>query len=146
MVYLIRKFLLISLILVGLFSCKEKIFTGDVNCDECFVDKPDSLYFTLNVTLNDKFTDVPVLIYKGNSIENGEFIDTFFCYIENGVRYDQAYLKTNENYSAKAIYIDNERTVYVVDRIKNKNKLVTSTCDQDCWVNENYELRLKLAY
>jgi hypothetical protein len=146
MVYIIRKSLFIAFIIIGLLSCKEKIFTGDVNCDDCYIDKPDSVEITLNVTLNDKFEEVPVLIYKGNSIENGEFIDTFFCYLENGIRYDLAYVKADEIYSAKAVYIDSERTVYVVDRIKNKFKLVTDKCEEECWVNENNELKLKLVY
>ena len=146
MVHIIRKVLFVVFIITVLISCKEKIFTGGVNCDDCYIDKPDYFYFTLNVTLNDSFPEVPVLIYKGKSIENGEFIDTFICFIDGGERFDQAELKAEEYYSAKAIYKNNKRTVYVVDGINHKLKRVSDQCEEECWVSENDVFKLQLVY
>jgi hypothetical protein len=146
MVSLIRNIILAVLLIITITTCQDKVFTGDVNCDDCDIDKPDLIYITLNVTINDEFPEVPVLLYKGRSIENGELVDTFYCYAEDGIIYNQASVEADEEYSAKAIYETEERTVYVVDGIKQKLKRVTDACEEECWVSENDELQLELAY
>lgn len=146
MVSLIKNIILPVLLIICITSCKDKIFTGDVNCDECYTDKPDSLYITLNVTLNDQYPEVPVILFIGRNIDSGVLIDTFYCFIEKNVRYDQAYVHVDEDYSAKAIYETEERTVYVVDGIRQKLKRVTDACEVECWVSENDELFLELTY
>jgi hypothetical protein len=136
----------VIVIILCLFSCKEKIFTGDVNCDECYDPKPDSVDLKIYTTLNDQFEEVPFLLYKGN-IDNGTLIDTFYNYVDSlGIEHNQVYVKADAEYSAKAIYKTNERTVFVVDGTKQQLKKVTSTCDNTCWVIEGNQLYLELAY
>jgi hypothetical protein len=135
------------LLFFSLVACKDKIFTGNVNCDECYTDGYDSIDIVLNVSINDQFLEVPVLLYKGKSIENGEFIDTFYCFIdEEKVVYNTVFVKSDESYSAKAIYKNNDRTVFVVDGINQKMKRVSDVCEQECWVSVNDELSLELVY
>jgi hypothetical protein len=146
MVSLIRKIIIPVFIIIWFISCKEKIFTGNVNCDECFVDKPDSVYLTIHFTQNEQFPEVPVLLFKGN-IDSGKLIDTFYCYVDSlGIEYNQVYVEAEEEYSAKAIYETNERTVYVVDGTKQKLKYVSETCEETCWVSEDDQLFLELVY
>jgi hypothetical protein len=126
------------------YACNEKFFTGDVNCNECYTEKPDSIEIVLHVTINNSiYPEVPVLLFK-NDITKGQFIDTFFCRNSS----NPVLVKADNNYSAKAIYESSERTVYVVDGIKQKLKLASGACtdNESCWVIENADLYLELAY
>jgi hypothetical protein len=122
-------------------DCDEKIFTESVNCDECYTLKPDSVNLIIDLTLNKQYSEIPVLLYKGN-IPSGEFIDTFYFSISPG----NIWVKADETYSAKAIYKSDERTVFVVDGAKQKLKRVTDVCSDPCWVADGVELDLVLAY
>jgi len=144
MVYL-KKYFLFSLILsLALFftSCQDKIFTGTVNCDECYSPEPDSVQLILHITLNNQFSSVPVVLYKGN-IDNGILIDTFDC---NKDPVNDIWVKANSTYSAKAIYGCVNDTIMVVDGTKQQLKKVTGQCNSDCWVIEGNDLYLKLAF
>jgi len=146
MVYIIRNLLMLISIYLCTTSCKEKVFTGNVNCDECFIDKSDSVNLTFHVTLNDTYFEVPFCLYMGK-IEDGEFIDTFYVFVdEENILHNQVYVKAGIEYSAKAIYKTAERTVYVVDGTKQKYKRVSDNCEDVCWVSEDDDLFLELAY
>ncbi|MBA7630182.1 hypothetical protein ES703_37696 [subsurface metagenome] len=136
MVYTI---LIIPLILFPV--CSEKIFPWDVDCDECYTIKPDSVDLVINWTKNNEYPEIPVLLYKGK-VDVGEFIDTFFCF---GV---PAYIwvKANEEYSVRAIYASDDRTVMVVDGTNQKLKRVSDYCDEPCWVVTQENLYLELKY
>jgi len=59
------------LILVAfLCACNEKIFTGNVNCDECYTEKPGDADLVINLTINNKYPAVPITVYKGDVEEN----------------------------------------------------------------------------
>ena len=131
--------LVISMILFSV--CEEKVFTGDVDCNECYTEKPDSLDLTIHWTKNEDYPEIPVILFKGKA-DQGELIDTFFCFE------DPAYIwvKSEEEYAAKAIYKSEERTVIVVDGTVQKLKTVSSECDVPCYVITNEELQLKLKF
>jgi hypothetical protein len=146
MVHLIKhpKFIIIIFVLWITYACDEKLFTGDVNCDECYSKKPDSIDIVLHVTINNSTNSiVPVLIYK-DDITSGQFIDTIFCSNSS----NPVFVEADNNYSAKAIYQSSERIVYVVDGIKQKLKSVTGACTdkESCWIVENTDLYLELVY
>jgi hypothetical protein len=122
-------------------ACDQKVFTGNVNCNECYTTKPDSLDLTIDLTINAHYPEIPVLLYKGN-IPGGELIDTFYFTETPGY----IWVKAEETYSAKAIYKLDERTVLVVDGVAQKLKSVTDACSEACWVEEGKELNLELAY
>jgi hypothetical protein len=129
---------------IMLYSCQEKVFTADVNCDECYTDKPDSVDLVIDLTFNEQNPEVEVFFYKGN-IDKGTFLDSAFFDKEHPGYF---WVKSNEYYSAKAIYLSsNEKdTIIVVDGTKQKIKKVTGQCDNDCWVIEGEKLNLKLAF
>lgn len=149
MILIVRKIILSAFIIVCIISCKDKILTGDVNCDECYTEGYDKVDIELKVTINEEYPVVNVLLYKGKSIENGEFIDTFICDFDSAYNVYRNFavgMKSDEDYAAKAVYKNNKRTVYVVDAIKQKMKRVTDACDQECWVSVNDVMELELAY
>lgn len=136
--YIIPVFLLVfSLIL----SCEEKIFTADVDCNECYTEKPDSVDLILYWTKNTDFQEIPIILFKG-PMDEGEFIDTFFLFGNPAY----IWVKAEEEYSVKAIYETGDRTVMVVDGTKQKIKRVSEYCDYDCWVIVDEELHIELRY
>jgi hypothetical protein len=142
----LKKYLAIGVffsIVVFFLACDEKIFTSDVNCEECYSDKPDSIDLIIHITLNDQFSEIPVLLYQGD-IDNGILIDTFFCFADPAT----IIVEANNKYSARAIYQTDDRTVMVVDGTKGDRQLrkVSSQCDVPCWIIEDDELKLKLAF
>ena len=71
-----RYFILLSICLVFI-SCKEKLFTGDVNCSDCYSPKPDSAYMTIKFTINEDYKEVPFVLYRGDFEDNQiDWIDT----------------------------------------------------------------------
>ncbi len=133
----------ISLLLtLFLFTvCEEKVFTGDVDCYDCFTIKPDSVDLIIRWTKNEDYPEIPVVLF-GGKVDQGVLIDTFYCFE------DPAYIwvKADAEYSAKAIYESVDRTVVVVDGTKQKLKTVSEACDEPCWVATDAELFLKLKF
>lgn len=123
------------------FACTDKVFTFDVDCNECYSEQPDSVDLIIHWTKNSNFQEIPILLYKG-PIAQGEFIDTFFLFGNPAY----IWVKSDEEYSIKGIYETGERTVMVVDGTRQKNKRVTDYCDYDCWVIIDEELDIELRY
>jgi hypothetical protein len=144
MVYLKKYFIFIFIFSLAMFfgSCQDKTFTGTVNCNECYSPKPDSAQLILHITLNNQFSSIPVVIYKGN-IDTGLLIDTFDCYTDP---VNDIWVEADNKYSAKAIYGTAKDTIMVVDGTEMKFQKVTGQCNSDCWVINGNELNLKLAF
>lgn len=123
-----RTYIFLILILV-LSGCQEKIFTGNVNCDECYTDKPDSAALYIDVTINDKYKAVPLVIYNGE-VENDqvEWIDT------THISDYWVWVAVDRYYSVKVEYASDKDTIYVIDATKIKKKRVSDACDDACWV------------
>jgi hypothetical protein len=120
-------------------SCGEKIFTGDVNCDECYTDKPDHVYLEISATLNGENPVVPFVVYRGNIEDNQvEFADTLYespYYL---------YVKADKKYSVKATYKYADATLYAVDGTKPRILLASGVCDADCYVIKDVTLDVRI--
>ena len=127
-----RKLNLISVlvIIIGIgYSCNEKLFTSDVNCDECYEVKPDSADIIVHVTLDSENPLVPLVVYRGPIEDNNiEYVDTAY-----GTTYN-LYVPVNAEYSVKAKYKSGDKTIYTVDGDILKIKHVTDACSSDCWI------------
>jgi hypothetical protein len=133
-----RFFIIFSICLVFI-SCKEKLFTGDVNCSECYTPKPDSAYMTIKFTINKDYKEVPFVLYRGDFEDNQiDWIDTSHTATKD------VWVKTDQIYSVKAKYKKGDKTLYAVDGGKVKVLLVTGTCDQDCYVIKGKTLNLEI--
>lgn len=134
-----RWFALITIIISLFCSCGEKVFTADVNCSDCYTPEPDSVYLEIELTINEEFKAVPLLVYKGDAEENQiEIVDTayespFYCYVAVGTKY-----------AVRAKYIKSDHTLYAIDGTKIRSLLVTGTCDQDCYVIRNEKVNVKI--
>lgn len=134
------RILIIVTVLLICSSCGEKIFTGDVDCSECYQEKPDSADLVIHVTLNDSYSEVPLVVFRGD-VENGdiEYVDTAYespYYL---------YVPIDKKYSVRAEYKKVNSTLYAVDGTKLKVLLVTEACDQECYVIENEVLHVEIS-
>jgi len=133
-----RYFIIISICLV-FSSCKEKLFTGDVNCSECYSPKPDSAYMTIKFTINEDYKEVPFILYRGDFEDNQiDWIDTSLTATKD------IWVRTDQKYSVKAKYKKGDKTLYAVDGGKVKVQLVTNACDQECYVIKGEALNLEI--
>ena len=134
------RFAIVLVILTALcYSCGEKIFTGDVNCDECYTDKPDEVDLIIEVTLNGEYPEVPIVVYRGEIEENQvEYVDTVF---ENPY---YLFVKADRKYSVKAKYEKEDKTLYAVDASKPRVLKVTDACDAECYVIEDVNLDVRI--
>lgn len=113
-------------------SCDEKIFTGEVDCNECYAEKPDGVYLEIEVTLRAEFPEVPIVVYLGDIEEDQvEWIDTVYespYYL---------YVEADRKYSVKAEYAREDAKLYAVDGTKPKILRVTEACEFECFVIED---------
>lgn len=126
------------LLLIG-FSCEEDPFVFDVNCDECYINEPDSADLIVDITINEENPFVPLVFYRGDvEEENIEWIDT--AYSETLYLYSPV----NEYYSIKAFYKSGNQTIIAVDGDRMKTSMVSDVCNYDCWVIRGGVLDVRL--
>ena len=130
--------LLIGLIIIvsGYSSCD--IFPN-VNCDDCYSNKPDSAEIKMSFSINSENPIVPLVVYKGKVEDRKvEWIDTtnketFYLYV-----------KIDQYYSVVATYKSGARTIYAVDGDKITTRYVTDACKEDCYIITHNELDVRL--
>jgi hypothetical protein len=135
---------LFALMDLALQGCDQKVFTGMVECSDCYRDKPGEYLLYVYLTFNDSITEVPLVLFRGD-IENHDTVYADTARAED----DYPYLfdidvKVDREYSMSAEYRFTGRTLYAVDGTELKARLVTETCDQDCWVIDDNALDLEI--
>lgn len=120
---------LFLLILAG--SCDEKVYTGDVDCDECYTEKPQQADLIIDLTISNRFGNVVVNVYEGE-VEDNQLVLT------DTVDYTPfyAYVKVDKKYAVRAEYRKGIETLYVVDGTKLKVMSVSDACEDACYVIE----------
>ena len=126
------------LILSMLVACDEKPYLGNVDCSECYQDKPSECLLSVDLTLPATGRGVPLVIYRGN-MEDGqvERIDTAYW-----TPYEH-WAAIDHEYSVRAEYFVNNATVYVVDGTKAELR-VSNDCDTQCYVIVNTGMDARL--
>lgn len=128
--------ILITIVIIAGVSCEQQIWTLGVDCDECFIDKPDSADLVVYITINEENQRVPLEFYKGD-IEEGnlDWRDT----ADSDILY--LYSEIDEYYSIKAYYKQGTQTLIATDGSKLKRALVSDLCTDasnevtvDCWI------------
>lgn len=126
-----RHTLVILFLLMLTGSCEEKIYTGDVDCDECYTEKPQYADLVIDLTINNRFGNVVVSVYEGE-LEDNQLVLT------DTVDYTPfyAYVKGDKKYAVRAEYKKDAKKLYVIDGTRLKILLVRGECDEDCYVIE----------
>ncbi len=134
--------IIILLLLIPLiYSCEEKIFTEGINCEECYREKPDSADLIIELTMNDNYNIIPLIVYKGEVEDNDiEYIDTAY-----GSPY-YLYVPVNKRYSVAAEYNSGSTKIVAIDGTDLKIKHVRAACDQRCWIIEGQDMNVRLKY
>jgi hypothetical protein len=131
----------VSVFITGLSGCQEKIFTDDVDCSECYTDKPDSAVLYIDVTINDKYKAVPLILYREEFEKDMEdYVDT------TDIGDYWVWVAIDQKYSVKVEYAYNSDTIYVVDATRIKAKRVSDKCDEVCWVVVQDRIDARLKY
>lgn len=137
--------LITGFLLLGLLSCGDEYFFGDVDCDECYTPEPNFGPVTITVSLNSENDSIPVRIFKGkyqdsfrNDLDKAFILDTL---TETNTIYD---LDVNEYYSVTAEYNSNGKKTIVVDGDKLKKYKVSDTCEDICWIFRGGEIDVSL--
>lgn len=122
-----------------IFSCEESPFVFDVNCDNCYYNKPDSADLVVSLTINAENPYVPLVFYKGRVEDNViEWVDT---------AYEQTlylYSPVGEFYSIEATYKKDGKKIVAIDGDKLKTTRVSDVCDYDCYVIKGGLLDVRL--
>ncbi len=126
-------------------ACSDKIFTGNVNCDDCYTDKPQNVDLIIEVTLSGEYPEVPIAVYQGN-VEDDLVISRDTVQEDNNPYY--LLVTPDKRYSVIATYAKTGSVLYAVDGTKPRILKVTDACDSECYVLEDVRLnvRVKKAY
>jgi hypothetical protein len=136
-------FILMALLMILCGSCNEKIYTGDVDCEECYTEEPENADLIIELTISNRYPRVPIVIYKGNVEDNQViYVDT----VDYSPVY--AYVPVDRKYSVKAEYKKDDKTLFAVDGTKLSVKVVSNACEESCYVidNEKLDARLKKEF
>lgn len=115
----------------GLLLGSTACFNNNDDCDPnqvCdYYVKPDSGYYNVNLTIDDEFTAVYLVVFRGQYDEK----DTVF---EDVATQDKVtyYLEEGQYYATAAYYIRGGKTYVAIDgdNIKASNN---QNCGEDCW-------------
>lgn len=135
----VHKIAILTLFFLITFACEQDPFVFDVNCDECYINEPDSADLIVDITINEENPFVPLIFYRGEvDDDNIEWIDTSWS--------ETLYLYSpvDEYYSIKAFYKKGEQTIIAVDGDKLKTSLVSDACETDCYVIKGGILDVRL--
>ena len=140
----IRKYIYITL---GFFfvylstSCNEDIILFEVDCSQCYVERPEEGPMTIKVTLNEENQEVPITIYLNEYEKNQVRYRDTACY--ESITVD---VYPDRYYSVRAEYKVGDKTVYAIDGDKVELLKASSQCDSVCWVIQGGEVDLRLKY
>ena len=129
------------LLFTGIFCSCNEYMGMTVDCSECYTVEPDSADIIIYLTINDKYTEVPITIYKDQVDDNRiEYVDTV------SVSPYYFFVQINQDYSVKAEYKYDGKTIYAVDGDKLMTKHVSESCDEECWVITGGTMDVRLKY
>ena len=136
-----KRYIIALVFLTLLCSCQEKFFTEGIDCEECYQEKPDSADLIIDLTINDTYDVIPLVVYKNEVEDNNiEYIDTAY-----GSPY-YLYVPVNKKYSVAAEYNSGDKKIVAIDGTHLKIKHVWNACDEDCWVIEGQDMNASLKY
>ncbi|MCB8998498.1 MAG: hypothetical protein H6540_00320 [Bacteroidales bacterium] len=140
-----KRSLLLTFLILGLiiaFSCQKGNSTIEVNCAECMSSEPDSFELSIDLSiLEGVYDSVYLQIYQGN-VESGKlswegevFTELFYHLVP-----------VNKDYSVKAYYRKNDKTIIAVDGDRMVTRFIADACDGNCWIVKGGLLDVRLKY
>ena len=138
---MIRKIINAILIAASFFflNCSEGF--DDVDCSECLPDKPLEAALYIDVTLNNKYKEVPVIVFRGK-FEQGDTITVDTIYEPRGY----IDVPLNEYYTVMAEYKSGNSVTYAIDGDEFNRYKIEGQCDGTCWIIRGGLYNVQLKY
>ncbi len=136
----LTKYALTFLIISLSFSC-EDLNTIFVNCDECYVNKPELADISVSFTINEENQFVYFEIFEGTP-ENGLLVYGGYSTVEEEI----FTFETGKSYSVRAYYNSKGQEIIVVDGKKLDVSLDKSSCSSECYIITGDKLDGRLRY
>ena len=121
-------------------SCTEKIFTDDIDCEQCYELYPDPFDLEINfTTFPNVFTTIILHHgkYSGSSVGDTFYFDKSPAYIVYEI---------DKDVSVEAVYNINGKITKAIDGTKMKPKRVSTACGSTCWLVEKTSVDVSLKY
>ena len=134
---------IILIIVIGYLvnSCNEDIILMDVDCSQCYTQRPEYASMKIKVTINEENPEVPITIFLGSYEKNQvRLVDTATS------PYVSVDLIPARNYSIRAEYHVGDKTIYAIDGDEIELKKVSSQCDSVCWIIDGGEVDVRLKF
>lgn len=128
-------------IMVFLFfvSCETRMFTGDVDCDECYTDQFTQADIVIKLNAFDEADFIWFEVYQGKVGDGSVFFADTALYTN-----EYFLVNVNEDYAARAVYHFGNDSIIAVDGTTVRRRLVIDFCDEDCYIVENEVIDLRL--
>lgn len=120
-------------------SCSEGF--DDVDCSECLPSEPLDAALYIDVTLNDKYPEVPVIVFRGK-LEQGDTIVVDTIYESRGY----IDVPLNEYYTVMAEYKSGNSVTYAIDGDEFNKYMIKGQCDGTCWIIRGGLYNVQLKY
>lgn len=135
-----NRIIYLLLVVLAIFACERKFEFFELDCDDCYQDKPECGPLIIYFSFNEENDSVNYIIYRGN-FENRDIEYAGKATFTE----EQIDVPVNEYYSVEALYLKDGDTIHVVDGDRFKLKKETSECDKTCYYFKDgmIDVRLK---
>jgi len=127
-----------TLFFIGFALMLAACNSDDISVSDCYDQKPSYDYISIKLSVNEKYRNIPICIYK-DDMEDNKIVQQEIVNVEEW----ETELKLGEKYTITAQYIDGNDTIIVVDA----SQFYTTNSDEnsDCWqvYGRDFDLRLK---
>ncbi|MEA3446982.1 MAG: hypothetical protein U9Q98_00820 [Bacteroidota bacterium] len=137
--HIITVLALLVLLLTGCDTYDNDVDYENIDCDDCYVEKPQYSY--LRIDFSDDINDtVWFEVFRG-------YVDNSELYLTGWATKTPLFLyqmPVDNFYAVKATYLKNSTSISVIDADELKTHFIKNYCDEDCYIisggNFNVEL------
>ena len=128
-------------LIVLLPSCLPDFLLEEVDCSECYINRPEEAELIVKITKNEMNPVVPVVVYRGRlEARDTVILDTLRSTTE------YIMVPTDQYYTVQAKYHTSTGYVYAIDGDELKAVKITGQCDGTCWIIKGGILNNGLKY
>jgi len=121
-------------------SCIPNLTLDEVDCSECYSDRPIEAELIVKISPNNS-NGIAVVVFKGR-LESRDtvLLDTLY----NSTEYIM--VPIDQYYTVQAKYITDSGVVYAIDGDELKSVKITGQCNGTCWIIKGGILNNTLKY
>ena len=135
--------IIVFISIVFFVSCNDRQLFFEIDCDECFTNKPDSIDLVIDVsTKYGKNGYIDIIIYEGKYEDNK-------IYLIDSANYSPYYVfvPVEKQFTACAIYKNmSGENLLVIDGSRTKLKKEYDECSETCWYVKFTDIDLRVKF